>query len=190
VRPLLLVTAALCVVLLAGCGSSSSEISASDVKSLVLKPADLPAFQAFADGPTSSLDVQGTARANLERFGREGGWVERLRRAAGAKHGLVLVVSTVDVFKDKRGAAADLNAYRGDFARQRANGLAQRVLPPRLGDGAVAARLVAPGGEGAFAIAWTERNASASVTAFGLGKVTLGDVAALARKQQAKLSSA
>jgi hypothetical protein len=180
----------LCTVLVAGCGSSSSKISSSNAENMVLKAADLPAgFEAFAKGPTASLDVQGTTRADLTRFGREGGWVERLRRE-GHGPGLALVVSTVDVFKDGKGAEADITAYGDELARQRENGLAQRVRPPQLGDGAIGARLSAPGGEQAFTIVWIDRNASASVTAFGFGKVTLADVAALARRQQAKLAHA
>jgi hypothetical protein len=180
----------LCTILFAGCGSSSSKVSSSNAENVVLKAADLPAgFEAFAKGPTAGLDVQGTTRADLSRFGRQGGWVERLRRE-GRKSGLALVVSTVDVFKDEKGAEADLKAFGDEFARQHENGLAQRVRPPPFGDGAIGARLSAPGGEKAFAIAWIDRNASASVTAFGFGKVTLADVAALARRQQAKLARA
>jgi hypothetical protein len=179
--------AALCALLLAGCGHGSSGLSASDARHFVLKAGDLPSgFESFASGPTASLDVQGTARSNLQRFDREGGWVERLRRPSPRRRGILLVVSTADVFKDAKGAQADLGAYGVDLARQRDNGLAKYVVPPKLGDGAAAARLLAPGGEQAYTISWADRNATASVTALGFG-VTLGDVVALARKQQAKL---
>jgi hypothetical protein len=179
--------AALCALLLAGCGHDSSGLSASDAKHVVLKAADLPTgFESFASGPTASLDVQGTARSNLERFGREGGWVERLRRPSPRRRGILLVVSTADVFKDAKGAQADLTAFGDDLARQRENGLAKRVVPPKVGDGVIAARMLAPGGEQAYTISWADRNATASVTALGFG-VTLQDVVALARKQEAKL---
>jgi hypothetical protein len=180
--------AALCALLVAGCGHGSSGLSASDAKHVVLKAVDLPSgFESFASGPTASLDVQGTARANLQRFDREGGWVERLRRPSPRRRGILLVVSTADVFRDARGAQADLTAYEHDLSRQRTRGLAKRVVPPKLGDGTAAARLLAPGGEQAYTISWADRNATASVTALGFG-VSLADVVALARKQQAKLA--
>jgi hypothetical protein len=175
--------AALCAFLLAGCGHGSSSLSTAAAKKLVLAPRDLPpGFSVFAEGPTASLDVQGTTRSNLERFGREGGWVERLRRSAPA----LIVVSTVDVFHDAKGAHSDLSAYGDQFARQRENGLAKRVVPPQVGDGAIAAELLAPGGQKGFAVVWVSRNASASVTAIG-PMLHLADVVAFARKQQSKL---
>jgi hypothetical protein len=178
------IVAGLCVLLLAGCGSHSAGISAGDAKHLVLKQADLPrGFEAFAAGPTSTLDVQGTSRSNLQRFGREGGWVERLRRASPPE----IVVSTVDVFSDAEGAQSDLSAYAAGFARQRENGLARRVLAPRVGDATIAAKLLAPGGQNEFVIAWTSRNATASVTAIGPSNLRLADVVVLARKQERKL---
>jgi hypothetical protein len=176
--------AALCALVLAGCGHGSSGFSAADTKQLVLKAADLPpGFDSFASGPTASLDVQGTRRSDPQRFGREGGWVERLRRSSPAW----IVVSTADVFRDAKGAESDLTAYGDEFDRQGANGLAKRMRPPRIGDGAIAAQLVAPGGEKGFAVAWTSGNASASVTAIGPPTLHLGDVVSLARKQQRKL---
>jgi hypothetical protein len=175
--------AALCALLLAGCGHGSSSLSAADAKNFVLKPGDLPSgFESFASGPTASLDVQGTTRSNLQRFGREGGWVERLRRSSPAR----IVVSTVDVFHDARGAKSDLAAFGDDFALQRENGLAKRVVLPQIGDGAIGAELVAPGGQNGYAVVWVFRNASASVTAIG-SKLDLADVVTLARKQQAKI---
>lgn len=176
--------AALCALLLAGCGHGSAQLSSSDAKKLVLTAQDLPpGYSAFAEGPTSTLDVQGTTRSNLQRFGREGGWVERLRRSSPGW----IVVSTVDVFHDARGARSDLNAYGDEFARQRESGLAKRVRPPQVGDEAIAAELLAPGGQKEFAVVWASRNASASVIAIGPSSLHLADVVALARKQQAKL---
>jgi hypothetical protein len=182
VRAALVAFAALCAVLLAGCGHSST-ISSSGAKKLVLKAADLPGFESFASGPTASLDVQGSSRENPRRFGREGGWVERLRRSGPAW----IVVSTADVFHEAKGARSDLAAYSDDFAQMRADGLAKRLVPPKIGDGAIAAELVAPGGEKEFAVAWVSRNASASVTAIGPSNLHLADVVALVRKQQAKI---
>lgn len=158
-------------------------LSSADAKKLVLKAEDLPGYSAFAEGPTATLDVQGTTRSSLQRFGREGGWVERLRRSSPA----LVVVSTVDVFRDRKGAQSDLTAFGDEFARQRENGLAKRVRPPQIGDETLAAELVAPGGQKEFAVVWVSGNASASVTAIGPAKLRLADVVALARKQQRKL---
>lgn len=184
--------AVLCAVLAAGCGSSSGGISSADAKNLVLRASDLPdGFAPFAEGPTSTLDTQGTARADLQRFGRQGGWVVRLKREGGAKAGPLVVVSTVDVFPGSGGAKSDLDAYARDFARQVDTGLAKRLAVRNLGDEAVAARVAGPGGGSSFVIAWRKRNATGSVTASGLaGKLTLLDVLALARRQEAKLARA
>jgi hypothetical protein len=178
--------AALCALLVAGCGhgSGSSTFSAADAKRLVLKAADLSSgFESFASGRTASLDVQGTTRSDPERFGREGGWVERLKRSSPP----MVVVSTVDVFHDAKGAQSDLTAFGDQFARQRENGLAKRVRPPQMGDGSIGAQLVAPGGQKGYSVVWSFRNASASVTAIGPSTMRLADVVAFARKQQAKL---
>lgn len=141
-------------------------------------------YVSFASGPTSSLDVQGTTRSDPGRFGRTGGWVERLKRASPPG----IVVSTVDVFRDAKGASADLSAYGDEFARQRESGLAKPASVPGIGDRAIATELVAPGGEKEYAVAWVFRNASASVTAIGPESLQLANVVALARKQQAKLA--
>jgi hypothetical protein len=106
-----------------------------------------------------------------------------MRRSAPAW----IVVSTADVFGDAKGAKADVDAYAAGFDRQQQNGLAKRVRSPRIGDGAIAAELLAPGGRKQFAVAWSSGNASASVTALGPPSLHLADVVALARKQQAKL---
>jgi hypothetical protein len=187
------VPAVLCAALVVGCGSSSGGISSADAKNLVLRASDLPdGFAPFTEGPTSTLDTQGTARADLDRFGRQGGWVARLKREGGATQaGPLVVVSTVDVFSGSRGAKSDLDAYARDFARQVDTGLAKRVAVRNLGDEAVAARVAGPGGGGSFVIAWRKRNATASVTASGFaGKLTLPDVLVLARRQEAKLARA
>jgi hypothetical protein len=178
--------AAFCVLLVAGCGHgpSAPTVSAADAKQLVLKAADLPSgFESFASGPTASLDVQGTTRSDPGRFGREGGWVERLKRSAPP----MVVVSTADVFHDAKGAESDLTAFGDEFARQRENGLAKPVPPPQIGDGTIGAQLVAPGGQKGYSVVWVFRNASASVTAIGPSTLRLADVVAFARKQQAKL---
>jgi hypothetical protein len=182
--------ALLCAAVAGGCGSSSG-ISSSHVKELVLTKADLRGeYSRFADGPTATLDTQGTTRADPERFGRQAGWVARFRRADGRRSGALVIASAADVFRSSKGARDDLRAYADDFARQTANGLGKRVVVRGLGESAVGARLSGPGGSASFVIAWVEGNATASVTASGLAeKLGVADVIALARRQEIKLGS-
>ena len=172
-----------CALLVSACGSES-KISATQLKSLVLARQDLPAqFQAFAEGPTATLDVQGTPRASLQRFGRKGGWVARFNRGGtAATKGPLVVVSTVDVFGDASGSKDDLRAYRAQFERAIADQNAQPVSVSDLGD----AKPVR-----SFLIAWRERNATGSVIANGFeGRIHFGDVLRLARIQEARMSRA
>ena len=83
-----------CALMLSGCGSES-KISATQPKTLALARPDLPAgFQTFAEGPTATLDTQGTPRSSLQRFGRKGGWVARFNRGGtAATKGPLVVVS-------------------------------------------------------------------------------------------------
>jgi hypothetical protein len=186
-----------CVLVLAACGSGSSKISADQLKSLVLREGDLSAsFQSFAEGPTASLDTQGTPRANPQRFGRNGGWVVRFNRpGTAATKGPLVVVSTVDVFDGVQGAKDDLAAYRAQFDRQIAQqgGSATPVTVRGLGDEAAGVTSVQAGGASVrfFTIAWRERNATASVTANGFGRrIDMADVLRLARVQERKLTRA
>jgi hypothetical protein len=183
-----------CALLVSACGSES-KISATQLKSLVLARQDLPAqFQAFAEGPTATLDVQGTPRASLQRFGRKGGWVARFNRGSTATtKGPLVVVSTLDVFGDASGSKDDLRAYRAQFERAIADQNAQPVSVSDLGDEAVALTLVQPGAKPvrSFLIAWRERNATGSVIANGFeGRIQFGDVLRLARIQEARMSRA
>jgi hypothetical protein len=188
VTPRLVVLGLLCAGVVAGCGSSA-RISGGDVKRLVLTQADLPGFAAFAEGATSRLDTQGTVRGDLQRFGRRSGWVARFKRVGDAgKAGPALIVSMVDVFKSPSGARADLNAYRDDFARLVVDGLARRVAVQGLGDEVAAAELLGPGKT--FVVAWREANATSSVSATTVRKLSLGAVLRLARRQEAKLARA
>jgi hypothetical protein len=183
-----------CALLLPGCGRES-KISAARSKALALGERDLPAqFEVFVEGPTATLDTQGTPRASLQRFGRKGGWVVRFNRSGTATtKGPLVVVSTVDVFSDAGGARADLGAYRAQFRRQMADQNARRVGVSGLGDEAVALSSVQPGGKAvrSFTVAWRERNATGSMTANGFdGRIQFRDVLRLARIQEARMAAA
>lgn len=184
-----------CALLLSGCGSESSEISSAQAKTLVLAGHDLPArFQTFAEGPTATLDTQGTPRSSLQRFGRKGGWVARFHHNGTATtKGPLVIVSAVDVFGKASGAKDDLGAYRLQFDRAMASLGAKPVIVGDLGDEAAAISAVQPGGKPvrSFIIAWRERNATGSVTANGFeGQIQLRDVLRLARIQEARMARA
>jgi hypothetical protein len=183
-----------CALMLSGCGSES-KISAAQPKTLALARPDLPAgFQTFAEGPTATLDTQGTTRSSLQRFGRKSGWVARFnRRGTATSKGPLVIVSMVDVFGNASGAKDDLSAYRAQFGRAIANQGAKPVTVGDLGDEAVAMSVVQPGGKPvrSFLIAWRERNATGSVTANGFeGRIQLGDILRLARIQEARMAGA
>jgi hypothetical protein len=190
-----LTTISACVLALAACGSTDT-ISADAAKTLVLSERDLPAhFAAFADGPTATLDTQGTPRADLERFGRKGGWVARFNRPGSAQtNGPLVVVSTADVFGGEGGAKADLGAFRQQFGEEIARRPvgARLVRVPALGDDVAAITSKQEGSPAVrfFTVAWRERNASASITASGFAdRIRLSDVVRLARRQQQKLAA-
>lgn len=177
--------------LLAGCGGSSSTLSSSRLSRYVLQRFDLgAAFSGFENGPQIMLDNQGTPRADPRRFGREGGWIARFRRAGTSQtRGALVVVSRADLFKDAGGARSDLGAYRTMLAEEPGAGL-HRVAVSKLGDEAVAVTFTQPGilPLRFYDIAWRYRNATASVMVEGWdGKLAPADAVALARKQQAHL---
>jgi hypothetical protein len=174
---------------LAGCGGSHG-ISAKNLGRFVLQQKDVgPAFEAFNSGPQTTLDNQGTPRADPARFGREGGWIARFHRAGSAQtRGPLVVESRVDVFKSTGGAKSDLGAYRtllGDLPG------ARTIAAPQVGDAAAAVTFTQAGALPLrfYRIAWRYRNATASVTVEGFDKkVREADAVALARKQQARLA--
>lgn len=191
-----LTTISFCVLALAACGSTDT-VSADAAKTLVLSERDLPAdFATFAEGPTATLDTQGTSRADLRRFGRKAGWVARFNRPGSADtNGPLVVVSTADVFGGEGGAEADLGAFRQQFGEEiarRAVG-ARLVRVQALGDDVAAITSKQEGSPAVrfFTVAWRDRNASASITASGfVDRIRLSDVVRLARRQQQKLASA
>ena len=90
----------LVVVVAAGCGSSAARITAKQLPPLGLQPRDLPsAFERFDEGAQVSLDRVPGPRYDTARFGRQGGWKARYRRAGTtATPGPLVVESRADVF--------------------------------------------------------------------------------------------
>ena len=182
--------AMLLVLAVAACGGSKT-VSAKDLGRLVLQRADVGApFTAFNDGPQITLDNAGTPRADPTRFGREGGWIARYRRA-GSKDttGPLVVESRVDVFESGGGSKSDFDAYRKTL-RSQAGARPQAVAPPAVGDETYATTFtqVGPLPVRFFRIAWRYRNATASITVEGWdGKVTRAAAARLAQAQQRRL---
>src|SRR5689334_21629464 len=82
-----------------GCGGGPS-IQKESLSKLVLTRQDLGAqFAPFYSGPQVPLDNQGTPRADAARFGRQGGWIVRLRRTGSpAAPGPLVVESRADLF--------------------------------------------------------------------------------------------
>jgi hypothetical protein len=186
--------AAVCCLVLSACGSES-KIETTQLKALSLARSELPAqFQTFAEGPTATLDTQGTPRSSLQRFGRKAGWVARFNRSGSATtKGPLVVVSTVDVFGDSGGAKDDLGAFKTMFGRAVANRDAQAVTVKGLGDDAAGVTIRQPGGKPvrSYIVAWRERNATGSIAANGFdGRIHLSDVLRLARIQEAKMARA
>jgi hypothetical protein len=175
---------------LAGCGSSGRTIPKSELSKLVLQPADLPnGFAAFYLGKQLQAD-QTPRRSDPNRFGREGGWIGRYRRAGSPKtRGPLVVSSRVDLFGDAKGAERDLQLYRGDVD----SGTLKRVTVKKLGDEAVAATTATGGSFGVrnYVIAWRRANATAEIEANGFARrFTLAGALALARRQDARLRAA
>jgi hypothetical protein len=177
----------LCVALLAGCGSSSHNVSQKDLPKLVLRDIDLPpAFSSFYSGAQTRLDNSGSARADVTRFHRDGGWIARYHRAGSAStRGPLVVESRVDVFGGSGDAKRDLALYLVDFSRAPGHSTVSEV--PRIGDEAIAVTFTQPGQLTTrfYRIAWRDRNVTASVLVDGFdGKVSLTDAVSLAQKQE------
>lgn len=178
----------------AACGSSDKTIAEKSLSHLVLRQTDLGSpFSPFYVGRQASLDNQGTPRADPTRYGREGGWIARFRRAGSfATRGPLVVESRADLFRGAGGAKKDLAAY-GALVRASPDPNFRTLSLPKIGDAALGATFVQPGVKPLrfFRIAWRDRNATASVLVEGFdGKVRQADVVALAKKQQRLLASA
>jgi hypothetical protein len=181
------------LLLAAGCmGGDSAAIDPSELKGLVLQPSDLPpVFTRFDEGRQARIDQPGGTLADVRRFGREDGWKARYRRAGSpATKGPLVVESKADVFEDGDGAHDELEARRSSLVE----GLRLVQAGVDVGDES----FVATGtqGSGRFAVrfylvGWRHENATASVFANGFdGKLALGQVVDLARRQQGHLEAA
>ena len=183
----------LVAVTVAGCESSTT-IPSDKLSTLVLMEQDLPAgFASFDSGPQVRLDNQGTVRSGASRYGREGGWIIRLRRSdQTVTAGPLVVESRADLFKDSGGAKSDFGAYRVLFSRTSGGDL-KTVAVSGLGEQALGITFTQPGGRALryYRIAWRYRNATASVLVEGFeGELTLNDALSLARKQEKRIEGA
>lgn len=188
-RLLALLTAA---VLLAGCSIRGEEdgnsVEPSELKQLVLQPADLPrVFIRFDEGRQGNAE-QPVGRT---RVGRQGGWKARYRRSGTTEtRGPLVVASLVDAFESADGAADDYDGQQTDL---RAGGLDWRpVDSPKLGDEAFAMTHVQGSGPSRvafFHIAWRDDNVVASIQINGFDeKVKLADALTLAQKQAQRIA--
>ena len=173
----------------AGCGSSSGPtIPGSRGPKLVLQRTDLPKqFAAFYFGRQLMAD-QTPGRTDPTRFGREGGWIGRYKRAGSmATAGPLVLVSRVDLFKSADGAKKDLQLYRGYYL----HGPGKEIFAPKIGDESIAT--VSSLGSGShtvrtYSIAWRQSNATAQIEVNGFArKLSLADAVAIARKQERRL---
>jgi hypothetical protein len=179
------------VLVVAACGGSS-KISGDNLGDLVLTRGDVGrVFSEFANNPQITADNAGTPRADPSRFGREGGWVARFRRAGTkATVGPLIVESRVDVFSSSRGAKSDFAEYRAMLLGQD-GAVAKTVRAPAVGEEAVETTFTQGGVLPVrfFRVAWRYRNATASLTVEGWdGKLRASEVASLARRQQNRLA--
>jgi hypothetical protein len=194
-RRLLLLTA---VVLLAGCsltgGDDGASVEVGELKQLVLQPEDVdPAFLRFDEGKQGLTDLPGGRPAEQGRFGRQGGWKARYRRAGTRQtSGPLVIASLVDVFESTSGAKDEFETVQTELRDGELEW--QPTDAPRLGDEAVAMSLTQGTGQtkvSFFLVAWRDDNAVASIEANGFGdKITLDDAVALARKQEERIARA
>ncbi len=182
----------------AACGSSGPKIQETALSRLVLAQGDVRPLVQFDAGPQVRLDNIAGPRKDPQRFGREGGWKARFRRAGSASTaGPLVVESRADLFSAVSGAKRDLKAYEEDFREQaaRAPTTSRFLQPPRLGDEAVAMTIRQPGiglaSQRFFRIAWREQNATASLLVQGFdGKIGFADALSLARRQERRIQTA
>ena len=182
----------LLLLLTTGCMSGdSAAVDEANLKQLVLQPEDLPpVFIRFDEGRQLRIDQPGGTLADVDRFGRQGGWKARYRRPGSAStRGPLVVESKTDVFDDSEGAQQELEAER----EQLLEGLRPDEGAPEVGD----ASFVATGTQGTgrfevrfYLVAWRWENATATVLVNGFeGKFTREQALDLARKQQARIES-
>jgi hypothetical protein len=174
---------------LVGCDTDEN-IKASEVRSLVLRPADLSEdFGRFDEGPGNSSGREPPPAGRAEP---EAGWVARFRHLDPRNtDGPLVIESRARVFEDEDAAQRDLDEYRRELL---SGGATEVEAGPELGEEAWAVALQQPALPRAvvyFTVAWRRANVTASVTVQGFdGKITLEDTIALARKQEDRLSAA
>lgn len=171
-----------------GCTSNGkAAVTAADLPSLVLQPADVPGgFERFDEGRQTLADA-GPGRTDGQRFDRQGGWKARYRRQLDpTDSGPLVVESRADVFADADGARKDFAAYR--------EALPGRPEAAEIGDEAVTATNVSlgePTGIRFFTVVWREHNVTASVVVSGYeGRLTLATALDLARRQSSRIAAA
>lgn len=184
-------------VALAGCslgGDDGGSIEASQLRNLVLQPADVArVFILFDQGRQVTADSPGGRRSDTERFGRQVGWKARYRRTGTRTTcGPLVIESRADLFESRSGAEDELEAALDDLAESELGW--REVDAPALGDESFASTHVEGAGGGGvrfFVVAWREDNVAASVFVNGFdGKIAVGDAVALARKQARRISQA
>ncbi|MBA3383076.1 MAG: hypothetical protein H0T20_00285 [Actinobacteria bacterium] len=175
------------LLVLAGCGGGGDSLDASDLRDLVLQPADLPEFQRFDEGRQLLADARPGARSDPGRFGRDGGWKARYRRADRVRGGPQVVESRADLFDDDDGARRELGAARREHDDTEG---ATPLAGLTLGDESAAYVLVEPGIEPVvtYRIEWRDGRVTASITVNGFeGQLTRDDALELARTQDARI---
>ena len=163
------------------------------LQQLVLTERDAPTgFVSFYNGPQVRLDDQGTARSDPARFGRQGGWIVRLRQSdPSVTRGEQVIESRADVFAGADGARSDLDLYRRVFSSTSGDAL-QNVAAPLVGEEAIAITFTMASQRPVrfFRIAWRYRNLTASVLVQGFeGELSLDDAVSLARAQQRRIEA-
>lgn len=176
---------------LAGCmGDDEPVVTVGEGPRLVLQPADLPRlWMRFDVGRQVLADAPAGSRSDSARFGRQGGWKARFRRAGSSTTtGPLVIESRADVFESADGASADLAAIEDDLEQRLAG--AERLDDPDLGDEAIAATTI-NGTVRHYLVAWRERNVSAWILLNGFRRgLQWEDALEVSRKQQERIVAA
>jgi hypothetical protein len=179
------------VVVLAGCtvgGDDEATIERKELGRTVLHPEDLPRiFVRFDQGRQIRADALPGRRADPVRFGRIEGWKARYRRSGTTNTAGPLVIdSRSDLFDSSSGAKDDFGAARDDLGDSEFGW--NPIDEPGLGDESFAATFV-DGRVRYYQVFWRDDNATATLNVNGFeGKLALGDVLELARKQQRRIA--
>lgn len=178
----------LLVLLVAACGGSGKS------NSLVLTQSDVgKGFKEFDKGPQVKADFA-PPRDKPKRFGRKSGAKSRFSRSGSpSTNGPLAIASLADVFASADGAHKDFELYKDALSLFVSTG-GKMLSPPDLGDEANAVTYtqgLRPNVFRYYVIAWRDGSVTASLTVSGAdGKLTLGNVLDLARKQEKRIHSA